>query len=67
MSMSTMEAISILRAKVCACGRAKEVRKAFCLRCWRRLSQTTRDDLYRRLGQGFGQAYIAALEEIRNG
>lgn len=62
-----MEAISILRAKVCACGRAKEVRRAFCQRCWRRLPEATRQSLYRRLGEGFEAAYSAALEEIRNG
>lgn len=61
-----MEAISILRAKVCECGRAKPVRKAFCIRCWRRLSEPTRQSLYRRLGGGFESAYTAALEEIRN-
>jgi hypothetical protein len=67
MSMSVMEAINILRTTVCACGRAKKVRAAFCTRCWRQLSAATRDGLYQRLGRGFEAAYIAALEEIQHG
>jgi hypothetical protein len=45
----------------CRCGYKKKPRQTFCTRCYFRLTPELRRDLYRRFGDGYEEAYEAAV------
>lgn len=57
--------IRILSDKSCQCRREKKVGIAFCFTCWRSLSLGAQKAVYRKLGNGFEQAYETALKELK--
>jgi hypothetical protein len=62
--MTTREQLETLRSDTCQCGDPKKTRHAFCLKCYRALSPEVQAALYDRIPR-FGEAYEAALEELR--
>ena len=51
----------------CRCGRAKRSRETFCGRCYFLLPKAIRSALYRRIGEGYEQAYSAAIAHLDAG
>lgn len=57
-----------LMSNGCVCGKKKQPKKSFCYSCFMLLPQDLKNDLYSRLGEGYEQAYDAAvmyLEDMR--
>jgi hypothetical protein len=52
---------------ICHCGRRKNKRMSFCPVCYRRLPREMKGALYRRAGQGYEEAYDAAVEYLEKG
>jgi hypothetical protein len=50
-----------LIGKKCRCGAAKGKGKTFCQRCYFSLPQNLREALYRRIGEGYEEAYAQAV------
>ena len=59
------ELLDELRGKTCRCGRAKRPMQSFCWQCYSALSLPTQNALYRRFGNGYEEAYAAAVAELR--
>lgn len=56
--LTLKEIVSDLLGTVCrTCGGSKRARMSHCLGCFMRLPKSMRDALYRRIGQGYEQAY----------
>lgn len=55
-----IEAVRILVARRCLCGKSKGVKMAFCGDCFHGLPAAMQKALYKRLGSGFEEAYAAA-------
>lgn len=53
--------IAELQGTVCRCGRHKRSGETFCSRCYFRLPPPLRSPLYRRVGDGYDEAYSAAV------
>jgi hypothetical protein len=53
-----------LAGPVCRCGRPKSARRTFCSRCYYRLPPQLRSALYRRIGEGYEEAYAAAVAAL---
>lgn len=51
-----------LQSKDCRCGAMKKEMQTFCKRCYFSLPPKMRDRLYDRLGEGYEQAYAAAVK-----
>ncbi len=56
--------VALLSAE-CRCGRIKRSRQAFCSGCYRALPIPMQKALYRRIGQGYEEAYAAAVRELK--
>ncbi len=56
--------VSELRSEQCQCSRSKKPGKSFCFRCWKMLPPEIQAALYRRIGEGYEEAYDRALVEI---
>ncbi len=57
--------IDLLKSEECLCGRTKQARKAVCWSCWKALPQEHQKALYRRIGQGFEEAYEEAVQWLQ--
>lgn len=66
MNARERELIKELAGTVCRCGNQKASGNTFCGRCYFKLPKTTHPTLYRRVGQGYEQAYKAAAEYLDN-
>ena len=53
-----------LRGTTCRCGAAKRTRETFCRDCYYRLSPPQRRALYRLVGEGYEEAYAAAVAKL---
>ena len=53
-----------LGGTTCRCGRAKKARQTFCSRCFFNLAPPLRAALYRRVGEGYEEAYAAAVAAL---
>jgi len=62
--VTTRELIAELAGTVCRCGSTKVARQTFCKRCYYRLPEFLRRALYRRVGQGYEQAYAQAAKML---
>lgn len=49
----------------CACGRPKAERQSHCRKCYFSLPGTMRRSLWRCVGAGYEEAYLASLEYLR--
>lgn len=56
--------IAELRGGLCRCGAAKQPRQTFCRSCYFTLPAKMRSALYRRIGEGYEQAYQAAADHL---
>jgi hypothetical protein len=54
--------IGELRGKTCRCGKRKASGETFCRDCYFRLPPRMRQALYRGLGNGYEEAYTAAVD-----
>ena len=66
LSQQQVERILIqeLRSETCRCGAEKERGHTFCRNCYYRLQPGLRKLLYRRLGEGYEQAYETAIQVL---
>lgn len=53
-----------LAGTTCRCGRAKRARQTFCSRCYFALAPPLRATLYQRIGEGYEEAYAAAVAAL---
>lgn len=60
----TLELVQELRGDVCCCGESKMEGESFCHACYYSLPRAKRAALYRRIGQGYEQAYTDAVVEL---
>lgn len=57
--------LTILQGRECFTCRARKIEmRSFCPRCYYAVTPDTRQTLYRRFGEGYAQAFIAALNEL---
>lgn len=61
MGKERSELIQELAGKVCRCDRPKRPRMTFCRGCYFALPASMRQDLYKRFGEGYEDAYEAAV------
>jgi len=60
--------VESLVSKVCpACQGEKNERQTFCRKCYYRLTMATRKALYRRIGEGYEEAFAKAMNELSRG
>jgi hypothetical protein len=52
----------VLASEECQCGAEKDRRNALCWHCFTSLPTHMKNDLYQRLGNGFEEAYEAAVD-----
>jgi len=57
--------VDVLDSNGCACGDTKKPGKAFCRRCYKELPYRMQEALYNRIGQGFEEAYEAAVKWLQ--
>lgn len=62
--MTGVEILRDLAGDTCQCGTAKSRNNSFCIHCWRRLPEKLKKGLYRRLGQGYEEGFLAAREYL---
>jgi uncharacterized OB-fold protein len=48
----------------CRCGKVKRPRTTFCVSCYNSLPESLQNGLYRRIGNGYEQAYESAAKLI---
>ncbi|MCE5242476.1 MAG: phage protein GemA/Gp16 family protein [Syntrophobacteraceae bacterium] len=53
-----------LQSDQCQCGKSKGSGKSFCYSCWKKLPVDLQRPLYRRLGQGYEEAYEQAARHL---
>ena len=46
----------------CRCGSSKTAKRTFCSRCYYSLPISNRNAIYRRIGRGYEEAYLEAVE-----
>lgn len=57
--------VASLRSALCpACGGDKAPRNSFCWPCYRQLSRPLKSALYSRIGEGYEEAFRAALRTL---
>jgi hypothetical protein len=61
---STHDLIRELAGTDCRCGRAKAPHQTFCRRCYFSLPKQLQRNLYRRVGEGYEEAYTEAAEML---
>lgn len=64
MRMSTL-LLHELAGEVCQCGSHKFQKTSFCWECYHRLPAAMQRALYNRRGDGYEEAYLAALKVLR--
>jgi len=62
--MTDREIIVSFRSTTCLCGKPKQEMQSFCYKCYKSLPLPMRNNLYRRFGSGYEQAYEAACEKL---
>jgi hypothetical protein len=63
--MDDLQIIQDLNGTVCLCGKTKESGHSFCYGCYRRLPRPMGSHLYRRVGQGYEEAFEAAARQLK--
>jgi len=54
--------LAALYSDECVCGENKKPKKTFCYSCYKKLPHDLQIDLYNRMGDGYEQAYDAAVK-----
>lgn len=63
---TTRHLVESLRSDQCpACASGKHPGRTLCGRCFRKLPGEVRDDLYKRIGQGYEAAVAAAMTALK--
>ena len=62
--MDVRELMAELSSATCRCGKPKRMRETFCNHCYRTLPPPMRRALYRLVGEGYEEAYAAAVEHL---
>lgn len=60
-----IELATKLAGKLCVCGAAKTKGQSFCRGCYFAIRSVTRSRLCRGIGDGYEEAYEAAVNELR--
>lgn len=55
-----------LLGTLCACGSPKTSKRTFCLTCYRALPHGEQVALYKRVGNGYEEAYEAAVKTLKS-
>lgn len=66
--MNTEQRIALLdelSAEKCQCGKRKRSKQTFCWSCYRSLPREMQADLYKGFGQGYEEAYTAAIKYFK--
>lgn len=58
--------IDELRSDECQCGRTKKPGYSFCYKCYSSLPMDMRNDLYQQMGDGYEEAYDAAVHWLNS-
>ena len=58
------ELLDELMGQTCVCGRKKLRTQTFCGGCYYTLSRSQRQALYRRVGEGYEEAYADAVDTL---
>lgn len=64
MTQRALDLVRELRGALCHCGKPKTPGHSFCLRCYKSLPRKTQTDLYKRVGEGYEEAYDAAARVL---
>lgn len=59
-----VELIAELAGETCRCGKSKQARHTFCRSCFLSLTPKQRAALYQRMGEGYEEAYAAAVKQL---
>lgn len=62
--MNTNQAVAELTTTRCRCGKGKASGKSFCYFCFAKLDQASKKALYKRVGDGYEEAYTAAVKKL---
>ena len=62
---TTLDLVRSLAGTKCVCGASKRERQSFCGRCYGILPHRLQLALWRRMGEGYEEAYVAAEKELR--
>lgn len=60
-----VDLVNELEGTVCPCGGPKASRNTFCRTCYFTLPYDMRQALYRRIGEGYQEAYAAAIAHLK--
>ena len=66
MTEETVRLVAELRGEQCRCGNSKPSRRTFCRTCYGQLPPALRQSLYKLLGEGYIEAYAAAVEYLED-
>ncbi len=64
--MDQATALKELQSSKCRCGKPKKPGKSFCYFCYTQLPKDQRQALYRRLGDGYEEAYGKSIAYLFN-
>ena len=59
-----MEYFYDLQGKECQCGKPKQPKKSFCPSCYKKLPLNLQSDIYKRIGEGYQEAFDASVEYL---
>lgn len=62
--LNAVELVQELAGNRCQCGATKNKGQTFCRRCYFKLSREVCLALYRRIGEGYEEAYRAAISRL---
>lgn len=65
MTQETITLIRELRGNKCLCGRDKPSGKTFCYLCYHELPDTLKRAIYKRVGQGYEEAYVSCVAVLK--
>lgn len=60
----TRRLLEELQGTTCRCGRDKKTKMTFCGRCYHQLPRRIQRSLYKRVGEGYEEAYSTAVEYL---
>lgn len=66
MSKDTKFYLDVIKSEECQCGKSKRIGTAFCYLCYSNLPKDMKDDLWKKIGNGFEEAYEEAHKELNS-
>ncbi len=63
--MKTHDLVAELKGTICRCGNGKPTMFTFCRKCYGALPRVMGLKLYKRIGEGYEEAYAAAVEFLQ--